>query len=787
MPTPEQVKNIHQAFLSGKMSPEEATQWQADIDAGKIQLPVAEVRLPAISATQDRPGPGEPIVLPQSVIDARARGEFSESEEKQFQEDLASGKIKMPEEEPSFLSGFFTSMEEQITGAERSTPEIEAMSSFRQMPEKTAFTMDALKASLATLTAGPDEIVQIMQSTFPDIKVRQDDKGNYILTSAVDGKDYAIKPGLRMEDVGSAIPATIAYVAAAGATGGGIVPLTLGAMGVQTGIELTQAAAGGDVDIGEIALAGAGEVGGVVLGRVLKAGFGALKQALGKAAGPMLEKIPDLKRLMGEAARNPNGKSAKILAAHFKQDPELQAAAKKLGIELDVTTGAESEAAQEVAGVIKSFADSPARQAAVKTAQEASDATTDVIAKAGGKTDLSEISDDVLNALGDAQKKLDVASGPLYDEIDLVMKGTPTPTPKTMDYLEDQIKRQGGKKYLEPLEKQALELLSPTKNKVGDIISPPYDRVDKLRRKINRGLSKQGEFKNESKGLLIKLRNLLLDDQRVTVGETSPEALGIFDKARGLVKQRKDIEDKLTELGGSIVGDLKRTVTKFSEGDVSKYIDFIKNIPKEQRQEVMASGLTKAFSKSAVDGSLNPKSFISWYDGLKGNKKAMAALLTNLPPGTKSKLDDVYRVSKAIKRSSDKLISTGKANESLRMMDRYGNAVQNIKDTLKRTLPIVAFEVASNYLGVRIPGIGGAVGYMVGSSLQKNATKESIQVAADNLLTSQQFLDMVVSTTPEMAKKLMKTSAFKQFIKEAKITEPEKWLLGIFQASKENE
>lgn len=181
-----------------------------------------------------------------------------------------------PPQDPRDEMGFLESLGETITGSERSTPEIEALPDWTDMP---APGFSGFMASLGSLVSSPEETAKVLLAQGVAKGVRQDAKGNFILTGQ-DGQEYAIKPGFRLSDTTRAAGAIAAFTPAGRATtiAGG----AAGAAGTQAAIEATQAAAGGSFDTGEVAVAGAGGAGGVALNR----GVQVLRNARGGAVPP---------------------------------------------------------------------------------------------------------------------------------------------------------------------------------------------------------------------------------------------------------------------------------------------------------------------------------------------------------------------------------------------------------------------------------------------------------------------------------------------------------------------
>lgn len=77
---------VHQAYLSGQMSPDEKAQYEGDIKNGLIMAPKG------FSLKENTQ-----TVLPQAVADAYAFGKMSPEEKQQLEQDLSKGLVKLPE------------------------------------------------------------------------------------------------------------------------------------------------------------------------------------------------------------------------------------------------------------------------------------------------------------------------------------------------------------------------------------------------------------------------------------------------------------------------------------------------------------------------------------------------------------------------------------------------------------------------------------------------------------------------------------------------------------------
>lgn len=199
--------------------------------------------------------------------------------------------------------GLVAQVKEAFTGAARTTPEIEALPDIGKMPERNQFSVAGFKAALGQIAAsGPEELVQVIGANFPDVQARVDAKGNYILRSGIDGREYAIKPGFQASDIAPAVGKAIPQIAAsqivapaAAAMGLGKaaqLAFALGTAGlVQAATEEVSAMAGGTAEPIEVGKAIAGEAFGQGVGAAIgkgvslaKGGVRAAKQAMRRAA-----------------------------------------------------------------------------------------------------------------------------------------------------------------------------------------------------------------------------------------------------------------------------------------------------------------------------------------------------------------------------------------------------------------------------------------------------------------------------------------------------------------------
>lgn len=229
----------------------------------------------------------------------------------QFQPYLA------PMEDVTEDMGIIEGAIETVTGSERSTPEIEAVDDWVTMPELNELSVAGARTGIGTLFTSPEESVQIIQANYPDVQVRQDEKGNYILRSR-DGKDYGIKPGFRWSDVGRSAAGIAAFTPAGRAATFRSAAVKSGA--TQAAIEGTEFAAGGEFNAAPIALATAAGPAEKIIGDVVTAALPSVTSKLRQLTGQ--PEIP-----LGAAPEAPAGMAMPSAATMTPEAPMAGATA----------------------------------------------------------------------------------------------------------------------------------------------------------------------------------------------------------------------------------------------------------------------------------------------------------------------------------------------------------------------------------------------------------------------------------------------------------------------------
>lgn len=728
-----------------------------------------------------------------------------------------------PEESPGFLQRAAN----LVTGNDRATPETQALPDIGGLPELSDLSFAGAKTGLGTLFAGPEETVKIIQANYPGVQVRQDERGNYLIRSSLNGQEYAIRPGFQLSDlpklIGSAAAFTPAGRAASAlptlgtqtAVGG------LAAAGTQGLIEASQAVTGGDYNVGDVALAGGLGVAVPIIGAGVNGARNIaqpiIDRALGRTGAPQAaaqarlnvplrdqpqapqaapQAVPEAPPILPadeltNVARSAAGGSTRardVLASQAAPDPETAAAAQRLGIAdyLQPDHITTNQAYRELAQAIKSIPGSQARTAELEGLQAVGDRANKIIEEIGGTTDLSTVSARVRSALEADVSRLEGQGEKLYGIVAKAIPDTQKVTPSNiLNLLRSQATSLGGAERLSPVERRLLTTLS------GDR-PVTYALLDRTRKDIGNALGKaQGPFKDVESGTLKRLYAALAEDQK-TVAQDAGQFYA-YQAANYATTLRKGVEDDLKSLFGrdidrSLVSGLKDSVSVLAKGDADKLINLIQSVPRDLRAEVVASGLSTAFGNATKAGSLNFNTFANWFEGVRKNKQAYIALMTTLPKEARQTLLDLYKVSDGIRKASSERIVTGRLQVVKDEIQGADNLLGNIYGVAKRSAGGVAAEAVTTSVG--LPGAGLAAG--IASALTKG--KPNVIKAADELIASPEFAQAVrtAGNNPQAAaRRLARSRRFSRFSQSLgnprELSNREQWVLRALQAQNQQE
>jgi len=622
--------------------------------------------------------------------------------------------------------GFFESVGEMVTGARRATPETQALPEWTGMPELNQLSVASLKSALGTLVSNPQETVQILKANFPGIEARQDAKGNFILKSSVDQKEYAIPPGFSVGDIPRALGGLLAFTPAGRAT---TLPGAVAAgAGTQAVIEATQAGTGGRFDTGEVVTAGAAGGAGQVVQRAAQAAAPVVKRAVQRATGrpvtptpaapaaapatriePTLEPMPapaptaapaapagapmgtamapeiapvaqvatEAFEEVGDLVRKASGSGPGSAAAKAKLadvaqvNPEARAAAERLGMDLPFDVFSDNPQVRAAVGLTRSVAGGEAEAAWVNTVRTAIGKADDVVqqfdaAFIEGRPAPGATSQRILDSLNSTRTQLFNDADMIYKRVDATIPKTATVQFPRLTQTLDDVLAEVGEKGLSAQEKKLYELATDP--------AVTYGRLLREKNLIGQAMAgKESPYGNMAAGDLKRLYGALAEDQLTNVGQIGGDALRQELRAANLLTaKRKALENRIVgafgkESDGSVATLMQSAIKSAAKGDAAQFNKLIKVVPPELRKETIATALASVASsgRAAQEGAFGFAEFAKTYRGLRANPPVYKQVIEVLGKDADPVLRDLFEISRRITDARAQVLTTGKANQAL--------------------------------------------------------------------------------------------------------------------------
>jgi hypothetical protein len=763
------IAKIYDAYQSGKMSPEQEKEFEADVNAGSILLPrKASLKVKDTSN-----------IVPDAVIEAYVGGKMSPEQVAEYEADLASGAIKLPEgitHTPQEKPGMMARIKDVVTGDLRGTYDTATLPEWTTMPELNQLSAASAKSGMGTMFAPSGEIPQILQAQFPGVTVRKDEQGNNILKSSVDGKEYAIPPGLTMGDLPRVMGAVGVFTPAGRATT--LPGMAASGAATQAVIEGSQAATGGEFNPTEVVMASAAGPVASLVARGVGGTVSAVQRALQKSgaeipvtqpggvqiaanqvpapieqqtAKALVPEVPvtaptpavaemapeQLASVAKKAATGTFGKqgATEELAAQAMPNKAVTEAAERLKMELDPDFVTDNDQFRKLVGLTRSQAGSEAEARGIKVAADASEKAEEALDALGASRDIAAVSDKVKTALAATRDDLEKASDALYREVDDALpKSTPVQMPSLRARLDKVIEDMGGVEGLSTQEKQLAKMLDEPVT---------YARLARERGLIGKALAgKESPYGSMEEGSLKQLYKAMAEDQLDAVTTVGGDALrDKYRLASQLVAKRKALEKRIVESfgkdsGGSLVPALRNGIANAVKGDDRGLGRLLKVIPEPQRKEALSSALLNYATSTTKGGQFGFQQYAKMYQGMRQNSPVYASIVNTLGDGADELLTDLYKVSQSIAKAQQSVLHTGKANQVFQGPETLVGKV--LDGATSAAVRGVATEAATS-MAFGPTGAG-----FLGGALQSLASgKKDALKAVGELLTSPEFKEIV--------------------------------------------
>ena len=711
--------------------------------------------------------------------------------------------------------GFFEGIAESVTGRARTTPETQALPEWTSMPELNQMSLASFKSALGTLVTSPKETVQIMQANFPGLQARQDTKGNFILRSSVNQKEYAIPPGASVGDIPRILGSLFAFTPAGRAV---TIPGAIGAgAATQAAIEATQAVTGGGTglaDVGEVALAGAlGPIGQIIqragapVVEGVKKGMERLKPPpplIAPRAEPTLAAPPMAAAMtpvvppsalgvasaqvvdeeIGELVKKASGtgigsSSARNKLADLSQiNVEVKEAANRLNMQLPADVFSDNPQVRAAAGLTRSISGSEADAAWRTIVSEAVDKADDVIRQfdatfVQGAVAPGVVSQKIKDNLIQQQKTTAQAAKDLYNQVDArVPERTLVTFPSLQGKLGEFTTRLGA----EGVEKNAtLKML----NKMvmdAEAGKVPYGRLKEEKSLIGDAIKGvQNDYsKSTSQGRLKEIYAALVKDQLDNVEKLADaEVRQQLRSANLLTAKEKALGQRIItafgeDIEGSIGSKLRLAIISGGKGDTGDFNRLLKIVPEEFRKETLATALAAATrsAKGTEKGGFGFSEFADLYPKLRANPPVFTTIVDTLGKDSANVLRDLFEVSKRITEARANVLTTGKANQALLQGMQAESLVGKIMEST------IAKGVVTAAAATGGPVLAGAASVITNSLTQGN--KDSLK-AAGKLFSDEAFQKLAIEAATKLEpsaaaiRRTAMTKAFGDFARQVKL------------------
>ena len=724
--------------------------------------------------------------------------------------------------------GFFEGLVEQVTGRARATPETQALPEWTSMPELNQMSVASFKTALGTLMSNPKETVQILQANFPGVQVRQDAKGNYLMRSSVDQKEYAIPPGFTMGDIPRAAGGIAAFTPAGRAAT--IPGAIIGAGATQAAIEATQAGTGGRFDTGEVVTAAATGPAGQILQRVAPPVVQAVKKGVQRVTGkapaptpaagapgapmgtamapeappaapvaaampevapvapeiPVAPAAPAVAPVVAEVAEEEVGKLVKQaagtgfgsagardrLADLAQVNVAAKEAADRLGIQLPADVFSDNPQVRAAAGLTRSAAGSEAEALWRNTVTPAVDKADDVIKQfdatfVEGAVAPGVVSQKIKDSLTATRSDLNAQASKVYNAVDeVVPKTSVVDLPKLKQTL-DTVKAEVGEKGMSAAERNLAKMIEE-----GNIT---YGRLKREKTLIGNAINKmESPYGSMAEADLKRLYAALADDQLTNVGNIGGEELRqqlraanlLYAKERALGKRIVNAFGQ--DIEGSVANKMRTAITGAAKGDAGEFNRLLKTVPEDLRKETLATALASVTrsARGAEKGGFGFSEFADIYPKLRANPPVYKTIVDTLGKDSADVLRDLFEVSKRVTEARANVLTTGKANQALLQGMQAESLIGKVMES---TLAKGALTGAAAVGG---PIAAAATSVLTGAMTQGN--KDSLK-AAGKLFADEGFQKLAIEAatkgTPSAAsiRRTAMSQSFQKFADAAKL------------------
>jgi hypothetical protein len=857
----EESTNYSQAiadYKAGKMSPEVAQSFEDDVRSGRFVAPGLNIAAPQ---KKEEAKAQKKIKFKPEDLEALNRGiawensgkpdsetpkdAMNAAERASFFADIDSGKA-VPE---------LTVMEkikDLFTGGARQTPETKSMPNFLDMPEFNAKdagvkpmsessksfaearqkaknapvrfpekgkdyskaewnetknslmdTMARMGPEFAAITGSEEDLLSVAKKLKLD--ARRDEKGNLIMKSNQDGKDYIVPPGFTKDTAIKGLFTALAYTPA-GRTRG-LLSQTASMAGTEAALQAGQAAGGGDFSVADVGIsaiapsivrAASVALGGVKQGvadvltkkdvippvaqavdgaapilaetaMAQKVAPAAMEEAVAAAQSAIPKSAPTGAEMASMATRADRPgflgtKGKQELAQLAVPDPEVAAAVERQGFPTSPVMLSEDIA--PAMGLASSKAGSEAEAFSKKQFEEAAKHTYGLMDELGAQADAGLFSNKVAATIYKTIEDNKAAAGKYFDE---VARRLPDGTPASTSALRELYNEAHAQRTrFSAGEKEAFKLLEDGR--------ATYHDIESLRKEVGKAYDGSSSvFGSTDSAVRDRIYGALARDQRDTLeGVGGKNLLATYDAALGHTKLYKDAEEKIAktygkDLSGNLVPALRNAINPAVGGDDKALNKLLNTVPQQYRKEALMTAMRVHIQKAGKeDTKLQFEKFNDMWRGMTKNSNVMQTVKSTLGGDAIDVMNDIHTVTSALDKV--KVLHTGKANQELsENMKGAEGWVGSVLDVAKRASVRGAATEAATSMAIGPTGVGFASG---AANAILSGKKDTLKALGD-LLVSPEFRELTTHAMmnteikPSFVKRVANSPRFKRLIEKS--------------------
>ena len=421
----------------------------------------------------------------------------------------------------------------------------------------------------------------------------------------------------------------------------------------------------------------------------------------------------------------------------IKPDAEILQSAKDLGVDINPSHFSNNPAFIAMEQGLKSKPGNKLRQIENEAIEKLGERADGLITKMGGEVEKGLLDVAVKNEFKKVIGDLEVRAAKDYAIVNETIPSSLPIIPATSRlYIEKRLEDLGGdKSLLNRSESQLAKILGLPKKEPKlskdavsldvniqevELPSPSFGALDQVRRNVGNALEKKsGPYKDDEEGILKQVYGVLSNDQQ---GVADVWGVGpVYERARKLVKVRKNIEKKSLDsfgkdLNDSLIPKLHTAAQQIGAGEITRFKKIMTALPPNQRQAAAATMLNDLFTFGKRTDAPLGEGFVRAFESLERNPSVKKIVFDELPTEALKTFNDIGRVTIGLFRSKALQNNSGTANALLANLDNgaiankilksrrllspfsvKGRALAFAASTAKRVLPKKT-EIAADFL-----------------------------------------------------------------------------------------